>query len=63
MTYRSEAVIPLESRFLTLKTDQFNVEENHHLLLDSLDLVEERREVAMVKMAYYQQKLKQRYDK
>ena len=43
--------------------DQFNVEENHHLLLDSLDLVEERREVAMVKMAYYQQKLKQRYDK
>ena len=63
MTYRSEAVIPLESRFLTLKTDQFNVEENHHLLLDSLDLVEERREVAMVKMAYYQQKLKQWYDK
>ena len=63
MTYRSKAVIPLESGFLTLRTNQFNVEENHNFLLRSLDLVEKRREVAMVKMAYYQQKLKQRYDK
>ena len=46
-----------------MRTDQFNVKENHNLLLDSLDLVEERQKVAMVKMAYYQQKLKQRYDK
>ena len=59
----SKVVISLESRFPTLRTDQFNVEENHHLLLDSLDLAEERREVATVKMAYYQQKLKQGYDK
>ena len=63
MTYRSKAVIPLESGFLTLRTNQFNVEENHNFLLRSLNLVEKRREVAMVKMAYYQQKLKQRYDK
>ena len=63
MTYGSEAVIPLESIFPTLSMDQFNVKENHHLLLDSLDLVEERREVATVKMAYYQKKLKQRFDK
>ena len=63
MTYRSKAVIPLESGFLTLRTNQFNVEENHNFLLRSLNLVEKRREVVMVKMAYYQQKLKQRYDK
>lgn len=63
MTYRSEAVISLESRFPTLRMDQFNVKENHHLLLDSLDLVKERREVGMVKMAYYQQKFKQQFDK
>ena len=31
--------------------------------MDSVDLAEERREVATVKMAYYQQRLKQRYDK
>ena len=63
MTYGVEAVIPLESEFPTLRTDQFNVEENNCLLLDNLDVAKERREVAMVKMAYYQQKLKQRYDK
>ena len=54
MTYGSEAGISFESRFPTLRIDQFNVEENNHLLLDNLDVAEERREVATVKMAYYQ---------
>ncbi|XP_075650077.1 uncharacterized protein LOC142620616 [Castanea sativa] len=63
MTYGVEAVIPLESGFLTLKYDQFNVEEDNHMLLDSLDTAEERREVAIVIMACYQKKLKQSYDK
>ena len=63
MTYMVEAVIPLKSGFLTLRTDQFNVGENNHLLLDSLDVAKKRREVATVKMAHYQQKIKQRYDK
>ena len=63
MTYGSKAVIPLEFGFPTLRMDQFNVEENHHLLVDNMDLAEERREIAMVKMASYQQKLKQMYGK
>ena len=63
MTYGVEAVIPLESGFPTLRTNHFDVEENNCLLLDSLDVVEERREVTTVKMSYYQQKLKQGYDK
>ena len=54
MTYRAEAVSPLESGFPTLRTDQFNVKENNRLLLDSLEVAEENREVATVKMAYYQ---------
>ena len=58
MTYGAEAVIPLEFGFPTSRTDQFNVKENNSLLLDSLDVVEERREVVTVKMAYYQRKLK-----
>ena len=62
-TYRAKAVIPLESGFPTLRTDQFSVEENNCLLLGSLDVAEERKEVATVKMAYYQQRLKQGYDK
>ena len=58
MTYRVEVVIPLELGFPTLRTDQFNVEENNRLLLGSLDVAEERRKVAMIKMTYYQQRLK-----
>ena len=58
MTYGAEAVISLESGFPTLRTGQFNVEENNHLLLDSLDVAEERTKVATVKMVHYQQKLK-----
>ncbi|XP_075651896.1 uncharacterized protein LOC142622328 [Castanea sativa] len=38
ITYGAEAVIPLESGFPTLRTNQFNVEENNCLLLDSLDV-------------------------
>ena len=63
MTYGAKDVIPLESGFPTLRTDQFSVKENNCLLLDSLDVAEERRKVAMVKMVYYQQKLKKGYDK
>ncbi|XP_075636775.1 uncharacterized protein LOC142609014 [Castanea sativa] len=63
MTYGMEVVIPLESRFPTLKSEQYNVEGNHHMLLNNLDTIEERREVASVKMANYQQKLIQTYDK
>ena len=63
MTYGFEAVIPLKIGFPMLRTSQFSVEENNHLLSTSLDLVGERREVAMVKMAHYQQKLRQGYDR
>ena len=63
MTYESEAIIPLETGFSTLRTNQFTVKENDHLLSVSLELIDERREVAMVKIAYYQQKLRQEYDK
>ena len=54
MTYGAEVVIPLESRFLTLRTDQFDIKKNNRLLLNSLDLVEERKEVVAMKMAHYQ---------
>ena len=63
MTYGSEAVIPLETGFLTLKTGQFNIEENNCLLSIHLELVDERREAATVKMTHYQQKLRHGYDK
>ena len=62
MTYGTEAVIPLETGFPTLKTSSFNPSSNNELLEKSLDFIEEKRENAMVQLAYYQHKLKQGYD-
>ena len=62
MTYGAEAVIPLETRFPTLKTSSFTPSINDGLLRKSLDLIGERRENAMVQLAYYQHKLKQGFN-
>ena len=62
MTYGAEAVIPLENGFPTMRTSTFISDGNDELLRKNLDLVEERRENAMVQLAYYQHKLKQDYD-
>ena len=61
MTYGAKAVIPLETGFPTLRTSSFTPSSNDQLLEKSLDLIEERRENAMVQLAYYQHKLKQGY--
>ena len=58
MTYGAEAVIPLENGFPTMRTSTFSSDGNDELLKKSLDLVEERRENAMMQLAYYQNKLK-----
>ena len=62
MTYGAKVVIPLENGFPTIRTNTFTLDENDELLKKSLDRVEERRENAMVQLAYYQHKLKQGYD-
>ena len=62
MTYGAEAVIPLETGFPMLKTSSFSPSSNDNLLENGLNLIEERRENAMVQLAYYQHKLKQGYD-
>ena len=62
MTYGARAIIPLEIGFPTLRTSMFTSDGNDELLKKSLDLIEERRENAMVQLAYYQHKLKQGYD-
>ena len=62
MTCGAEALIPLEIGFPTLKTSLFSPSSNDNLLKRSLDLIEERREGAMVQLAYYQHKFKKGYD-
>ena len=53
MTYGAEAVIPLEIGFPTTITNSFNPKNNDEQLTRSLDLIEEKRENAMVQLAYY----------
>ena len=48
MTYEAEAVIPLESGFPTTRTSSFNPKNNDEQLARNLDLIEEKRENAMV---------------
>ena len=48
MTYGAEAVIPLEIGFPTSRTSSFNLKDNDEQLTKSLDLIEEKRENAMV---------------
>jgi len=62
MTYRAEAVIPLEANFPTLRMSSFTPNSNEKLLGKNLDLIDEQREKVMVQLAYYHQKLKQGYD-
>ena len=62
MTYEAEAVIPLESGFPTMRTNSFNPKDNNGQLARGLDLIEEKRENAMVQLAHYQQKLNRGYD-
>ena len=58
MTYGAETVITLETGFLTTRTSSFNPKVNDEQLTRNLDLIEEKREDAMIQLAYYQQKLK-----
>ena len=63
MTYGAEAVIPVETRLPTSRTDVFQVGENDQLLCKHLDLIEESRDVALIRLANYQQRICQGYNK
>ena len=53
MTYGAEAVLRLETGFPMLRISSFTPGNNDELLEKILDLIEERRESAMVQLAYY----------
>ena len=54
LNYGAEAVIPLKTGFPTTRTSSFNPKDNDEQLTRNLDLIEEKREDAMVQLAYYQ---------
>jgi len=55
-TYGSEAVIPTEIGFPTLRSDQPLSDNNEQFLAHNPDLTKELREVAAIRLAQYQQK-------
>ena len=63
LAFGVEAVIPLEIGMPTIRTTEFAVRTNEDNLRKDLDLVEERRDLAMVHLATYQQRLKREHNK
>ena len=53
---------PSRGNFPTLRMSSFTPSSNDELLGNSLYLIDERREKAVIQSAYYHQKLKQGYD-
>jgi hypothetical protein len=63
LAYGSEAVIPLEIGLPTLSFSEWEPTRNDLAQSQALDLLEERREQAMIRLASYQQQLKKGYNK
>uniref|UniRef100_A0A2N9EM81 Uncharacterized protein n=1 Tax=Fagus sylvatica TaxID=28930 RepID=A0A2N9EM81_FAGSY len=61
LTYGVEAVIPLEVGLPTLRSKQYDREDNELMLAKDMDLVQERRDLAMIRLASYQGDLKKKY--
>uniref|UniRef100_A0A2N9GSW4 Uncharacterized protein n=1 Tax=Fagus sylvatica TaxID=28930 RepID=A0A2N9GSW4_FAGSY len=63
LAYSVEAVIPFEVGLPTTRTTEFDAEENECNLWKYLNLLEERRDMATIRLALYQHQMKRRYDK
>ena len=63
LTYGVEAVIPLEVGLPTVRSEEYDQDNNELMLAKDLDLAQERRDLAMIRLASYQSDLKKRYGK
>uniref|UniRef100_A0A2N9GNU9 Uncharacterized protein n=1 Tax=Fagus sylvatica TaxID=28930 RepID=A0A2N9GNU9_FAGSY len=63
LAYGVEAVIPLEVGLPTTRTMEFDVEENECNLRKDLNLMDEKRDIATIRLASYQHQMKRGYDK
>lgn len=63
VTYDVEAIILVETGLPTARTNMFKVGENDQLLCRHLDLVEESRDVALIRLANYQQRISRGYNR
>ena len=63
LAYEVEAVIPLEIGLPTTRTIEFDAEQNEDDLRKNLNLIEEMRDLATIRLASYQHQMKRGYDK
>jgi hypothetical protein len=63
LAYGVEAVIPLEVGLPTTRTTEFDAEQNEDNLRKDLDLVEEMRDIAAIRLTSYQRQMKRGYDR
>ena len=63
LTYGFEAVIPIEVDTPTFRTERFEEEVNEEAMRIHLDMIEERRAQAQMRVMVYQERVKKCYDK
>ena len=63
LTYGAEAVIPAEVNLCSARVSGFISVENSELMMKQLNLLEECRESATIRLTKYQQKLIRRYNR
>jgi hypothetical protein len=63
LTYGVEAVIPLGIGLPTLRTEEFDLENNEHTLAKDLELTQERTEIAMIRLSSYHSSLRKKFGK
>ena len=63
LTYGAEAVIPAEVNMCSARIDEFDPVQNELMMVERLDLLEEYQEAAVIRLAEYQQKLAQHYNR
>lgn len=63
MTYGTKMVIPVEVSLSSLRVVGFIQSHNDQCMVKNLDALEERRDMVSVRLANYQQKLAQGYNR
>lgn len=63
LAFGMEAVIPLASKFPIIRTEEFDANDNDASIEKDLDLAEEKREDARLKLANYQQEVAKGYNR
>nr|GEV75842.1 reverse transcriptase domain-containing protein [Tanacetum cinerariifolium] len=63
LVYGSEAVVPIEISVETQRIKEFKARKNEKKCREDLNILEEKREIASIREAYYKQKLERYYNK